>query len=225
MRIQNKSVESLLNDDSNVLYIFFGGIRAGIAMPPFEFYKASGIINENKIFFRDFAQSWYQAGLKDISLDIDTTVTYIKSIINKIRPEKVFFIGNSMGGYAALLFSTFVDQSEAIAFAPQTFISSELRKKYNDRRWPQQISRTLSLSTRKKETLDLRNFFLNQRTNNRISIFVAKDSTLDLIHAYHVKDCPGVNMFEFDAGGHSLVRELRDKGKLPQIMLGEYSHV
>ncbi len=217
-----KSVETLICNGSKVLYFFFGGIHASIAMPPFEFYKASEIIEENKIFLRDFDQSWYHAGLKDKSINIDTTAMYIENTINNIRPEKVFFVGNSMGGYAAILFSSLIGKGEAIAFAPQTFISSDLRKKYNDTRWPQQIAKTLALSTTKKEVHDLRSFLSRQKSNNRISIFVARDDVLDLNHAVHVKDCPGVDIFEFDTGGHSLVRELRDKGKLPQIMVGEY---
>jgi len=42
------SVERLLVSGSRKLYFFFGGIQAGIAMPPFEFYNASGIVNETK---------------------------------------------------------------------------------------------------------------------------------------------------------------------------------
>jgi len=49
-----KSVEVDLSLNGSNLYIFFGGIAAGIVMPPFEFYSASKIIDENKIFIRDF---------------------------------------------------------------------------------------------------------------------------------------------------------------------------
>lgn len=58
------ALEKVWKSGSDSLYLFFGGIQAGIAMPPFEFYQASGIFNENKLFLRDFAQSWYHAGLK-----------------------------------------------------------------------------------------------------------------------------------------------------------------
>lgn len=219
----NNSVEKIIRLESNSLYLFFGGIQAGIAMPPFEFYKASGIIDETKIFFRDFDQSWYHAGLKDITADIDTTAIYIESIIKEINPETIFFVGNSMGGYAAILFSSLIGKGEVIAFSPQTFISSDLREKYSDTRWPHQIAKTLALPTTKKEAYDLREILLNTKNRNKTSIFVARDSVLDLAHASHVKDCSGVEVFEFDTGGHSLVRELRDKGKLSQIMVGKYA--
>ena len=218
----HNSVERLIEPGSKVLYLFFGGIQAGIGMPPFEFYKASGIINENKIFLRDFSQSWYHAGLHGISSDIDSTALYIENVIDEIGPEKIYFVGNSMGGYAAMLFHVLLAKGEAIAFAPQTFISSELREKYGDDRWPEQISRTLGLPATKTEVHDLGELILKRKPACKISIFVAGDNPLDLVHATHVRECAGVHVYEFDAGGHQLVKELRNEGKLAQIMLGQY---
>lgn len=215
-------VEKSIIPGSNTLYFFFGGIQAGIAMPPFEFYKASGIINENKIFMRDFSQAWYHAGLRGISKDIDSTAAYIEREIKEITPKKIYFVGNSMGGYAAILFHALLGQGQAIAFAPQTFISSELRQKHKDNRWSEQIYNVLSLPTTKKEAHDLGGL-LNERPGCNISIFVARDNTLDLSHSTHIKKCPGVQIYEFDTGGHELVRELRNDGKLAQIIAGEYA--
>lgn len=219
------SVEKILNPSSKTLYLFFGGIQAGIVIPPFEFYKASEIISENKVFFRDFSQSWYHAGLKGLSVDIHTTAKYIQALIDDIKPEKLFFVGNSMGGYAALLFSTILGVGEAIAFAPQTFISADLRKRYNDVRWQLQIEETLALPTIYKDALDLKKMLLNSNSENKKSIYVARDSELDFAHAQHVRSCPGVTVFEFEKGGHSLVRGLRESGALPEIMTGEYTKI
>ncbi|MGZ8955823.1 MAG: YqiA/YcfP family alpha/beta fold hydrolase, partial [Methylovulum sp.] len=157
------SVERLLTPGSKILYFFFGGIAGNIAMPPFEFYSASKIMNENKIFIRDFSQTWYHRGLRNISKDIDTTVTFLQKEINELKPEKVYFVGNSMGGYAAILFSMLLKQGDAIAFAPQTFLSPELRKHYGDMRWSKQIFNIYKLNACKNKAYDLRQLLiLNQ---------------------------------------------------------------
>ncbi len=155
-------------------------------MPPFEFYKASGIINENKIFFKDFYQRWYHAGLAGISKDIDSTALYIENAINEIDPEKTYFVGNSMCGYAAILFHALLGKGE-------------------------------------REAHDFRELLLKTRSGCKVSIFGARDNALDLIHAEHVKECSGVHIFEFDTGGHALVRDLRNEGKLAQIMAGTFA--
>ena len=38
-----------------------------------------------------------------ISKDIYSTAQHIRNQIEDINPDKVFFVGNSMGGYAAIL--------------------------------------------------------------------------------------------------------------------------
>lgn len=219
----NKSIEIELSENGNSLYIFFGGIAAGIAMPIFEFYNASKIIDEHKIFIRDFTQCWYQTGIPSVSSDIYSTAQYIKNKIEDINPNATYFVGNSMGGYAAILFSTLVGTGDVIAFAPQTFISPYLRILHGDSRWKNQIFNTYRKSFFKRKVWNLRTILLNLDRERRISIFVSKADRLDYIHAYHIADIHGVNIYEFDNGGHNIVRLLRDQGNLPAIMSGTYS--
>ncbi|MEY8215639.1 MAG: hypothetical protein RPR97_14285 [Colwellia sp.] len=221
---QNNAVEIELSKNGTNLYIFFGGIAAGINMPPFEFYSSAKIINENKIFIRDFSQSWYQNGLSKISQDIDSTVNFLKLQIKNIKPHKIFFVGNSMGGYAAIMFSHLIGKGEAIAFAPQTFISPMLRFKHQDSRWREEVYKTYIRSFFKRKIWDLKRLLRNTNTNQKISIFVSNNEHLDYVHATHIKGIDGVNIFDFGSGGHGVVKLLRDEGKLPAIMAGTYIH-
>jgi predicted esterase YcpF (UPF0227 family) len=223
MEISQNSVEVQLSEKSKNLYLFFGGIAAGIAMPPFEFYNSAKIIDENKIFIRDFEQCWYQKGLPGISNDIQSTAKYIQKWIKKIKPEKIFFVGNSMGGYAAILFATLIGRGEVIAFAPQTFISPVLRLRHIDARWSSQILKTYFKSSFKTKVWDTKTLLKNKKSSQKISIFVSKDDRLDYIHALHLKSLLNVKVFEFDGGGHGIVKLLRDQGKLPAIMSGSYA--
>lgn len=219
----NKPIEIELSTNGSSLYIFFGGMAAGIAMPPFEFYNSSKILDEHKIFIRDLSQCWYQDGLPDISRDIDSTADYIDHHIKEIGPDKTFFVGNSMGGYAAILFANLIRTGEAIAFAPQTFISPVLRLKHKDFRWRKRIWRTYRKSLLKRKVWDLRPLLSGLDGSQKVSIFVSKGSRLDHIHASHIRDIAGVHVYEFETGGHGIVRLLRDEGKLPEIMSGTYA--
>ncbi len=218
----NKTIEIELSENGNSLYIFFGGIAAGIAMPVFEFYNASKIIDEHKIFIRDFTQCWYQNGLPSISSDVYSTAQYIRGQIEDIGPDKTYFVGNSMGGYAAILFSTLVGTGDVVAFAPQTFISPFLRILHRDSRWKKQIINTYKKSLFKRKVWNLRPVLLNLNQGRKISVFVSKADRLDYIHASHIADIHGVNIYEFDGGGHGIVKLLRDQGNLPAIMSGTY---
>ena len=220
----DESVEIQLFPNSRSLYVFFGGISSGIAIPPFEFYNASKIIDANKIFIRDFSQSWYQNGLPGVGRNIFSIVDYIQNKIKKINPEKVFFVGNSMGGYAAIAFSCLIGFGEAIAFAPQTFISPILRLSHKDDRWKRQIGLAYRRSLFKRKVWDLKPLLIRSNGSNKVSIFVSKTDRLDLVHANHIAGLHGVNVYEFDGGGHDIVKLLRDEGKLAEIMSGVYVH-
>lgn len=226
LKKQKKSVETLYTKNGENLYVFFGGIANGIAMPPFEFFNASRIINENKLFLRDFNQMWYHNGLLDISTDINTTANFIKSEINKLNPKKIIFIGNSMGGYGAIMFANLIENiDEVIAFAPQTFISKNLRSTHNDKRWEKQIFQLYENSQNKNKYFDLKEMLISINSKVKISIFVSKDDILDRLHALHLKEIPGVSIYEFDDGGHGIVKKLKDDGKLKEILAGEYIHI
>jgi esterase/lipase len=47
---------------------------------------------------------------------------YLEGIIKINKYDNICFIGNSMGGYAAILFGTLLNIDNIISFAPQTFI-------------------------------------------------------------------------------------------------------
>ena len=99
-------LEEILSE-SERLYFIFGGILNRIdGMLPFEFYASSRILGYSKIFFRDFSQSWYQSGLRGFANDIYELESFIKQRISALQPSKVYFVGNSMGGFAAILFAS-----------------------------------------------------------------------------------------------------------------------
>jgi pimeloyl-ACP methyl ester carboxylesterase len=205
---------------SKKLYFIFGGIYAGLGIPPFEFYEASRILEENRIFFRDFSQSWYQNGLPGIGRDYRAIGDYIAAKIEAQQPEEIFFVGNSMGGFAALLFAALSGQGRAIAFAPMTFISPWKRILHGDKRRRPQIRNTYRSSWWKRHVWDLKGWLTGERSRLRADIYVSRAFRLDCVHARELAHLPRVRIHTFDEGGHQLVKQLRDDGRLEQILSG-----
>lgn len=208
-------------EGSKKLYIIFGGIAAGIVIPPFEFIKSSNILDENRLFVRDFKQTWYHAGLPGISTNISETSAHLEAIIERYAPEETIMLGNSMGGFAAMLFASLIGNVRAVAFAPQTFIGPWKRLRVRDKRWKGRIRRTYLRTLTSEKFYDLSK--LTDAKPWRADILVAKDHRLDMIHARHVADLPQVTVHEYPEGGHNLVKHLRDLGELPRILRGEIS--
>jgi hypothetical protein len=202
------------------LYVFFGGIASGIGIPPFEFHKASGILNQHRIFVRDLRQCWYQAGIPGMGDDLRAVARDLDTRIRGIGADRVRFVGNSMGGFAALLFSSLLETGGAIAFSPQTFISPLLRLRHGDHRWWRRIWKAWVAGLRRERIWDLRGVLEKRPPPDGCLVCVSSSCPLDSVHAARISGLPGVEVRPFEEGGHGLVGWLRDTGRLASIMSG-----
>ena len=105
---------------NNKLYVSFGGIDLYNGKLEFQFHKTLRKLlpKYDKYFVIDKEQCWYHSGMSGITTNIPETVEYLKEKVSKY--DEVYFIGNSAGGYAAILFGSLLDVTKVLAFQPQT---------------------------------------------------------------------------------------------------------
>ena len=120
---KTKSIALDLEVPGDSLLIIFGGIAGNLGLPPFEFGRMLGGFECKKIFVRDLSQSWYCNGLPGIADSFDGMVAYLAERAKESGAKNVVTIGNSAGGYAALLAGQLLGANRVRAFSPQTFLS------------------------------------------------------------------------------------------------------
>jgi len=199
----------------DTLLVSFGGIANQLPIPVFEFMRSLDKFRVNKIFVRDFSQNWYTGGIKGVSNNLHDTIKYLEKVIEKYGFKKTIFLGNSAGGYAAMLFGRLLNVEEVHAFSPQTFLDSWNRLLNWDRRWSKQIS---NLKTDSKIFFDLKNVF-RRIPNHKTRTFIYWDTRhrLDNRHALRMR-FPLVEMKPFNTGGHTLIKQLKRIGELDRIL-------
>jgi len=173
---------------------------------------------ENKIFLRDFTQSWYQNGLPALGRDVFEIAEFPGERIRQVNPVEVYFVGNSTGGFAAILVATLIGSGTAIAFAPQTFISPISKRRHLDLSWPKQIATTYFTTLAERHVSDLKALLSANQSIAKIEIHVSTKDRLDLIHARRLRGICGTAIHEYDTGGHALVRHLRHEDRLSGIL-------
>lgn len=198
------------------MLIAFGGIKLGLGMPPFEFFQLARDTPAHKLLFRDVHQAWYHRGLPEVGARIDEITGFIRREIHSAGTRRVAVFGNSMGGYAALLFGALVDAHEVHAFAPQTFLSPWRLLRCGDFRWKRDIWRVY-FSRDAGRHLDLREA-LKLSTRTQFHIHFSSTNRLDAIHAKHLAGPANVYLRAYAEGGHRVVKALRDDGTLKQIV-------
>ena len=83
--------------------VAFGGMGGTFGMPHFEFSNLTSGFSVNKIYIRDLYRMWYHGGLPGITDHIEGIAHYLARQIQLRDIKKTIMVGNSMGGYAALL--------------------------------------------------------------------------------------------------------------------------
>lgn len=95
----------------------------------------------NKLFLRDRCNNWYQRGVPGLGSSVDSTINALTSLIELCQPSKIITIGQSMGGYGAILYGTLLGVNQIVAFGPLSTIEVETLSSINDRRYISQFQR------------------------------------------------------------------------------------
>ena len=85
-------------------FVFFGGLAGEIGIPRFEFVNITKDLPINQMFVRDFHQAWYSWGLGKSETTFDGSMAEILKHLNSFSSGRTVFVGNSIGGFAAILF-------------------------------------------------------------------------------------------------------------------------
>lgn len=208
------SVLMKLEPSSQTLLVCFGGIKGELPIPVFEFLNSLDKYTINKIFLRDFRQVWYHQGLLNISSNSEETLSYLKKKITEINAKRVIFLGNSSGGYAAILYGCLLNVNHVLAFSPQTFVNKLTRFFKRDQRWQSQISTMYDIKNLDKKILNLCDLLNSTKYNTTVNIYYGKNNKLDSKHAMFLRKCNNINLFPKEGDSHNIIKDMRDDGSL-----------
>lgn len=209
-------VSLALVDSSPTILIAFGGIIGALGIPPFEFFNLTKGFDTSRAYVRDLQQSWYHAGLGGVSTDVPTTAAYLSRLVQLAGATRVVLVGNSMGGYAALLFGALLGADEVHAFSPQTFIDPLNRARHGDKRWSAQLARVQAAAS--LPYLDLVPLLRDRAGAGAITVHYSPADALDEVHAERLATVPRVTVRAYADGGHNVIKHLRQSGALEVIV-------
>jgi hypothetical protein len=202
---------------SERLYIFFGGILGGMGMSPFELARSGGILDYSRIFIRDPYQAWYQRGLPEIGDSVYEIARHLQNRIAASGAEEVRFVGNCMGGYAAILMCSLLNTGRAIAFAPQSFVSPEKIQHFGDLRAPDKLAAMYQYRTG-EHIYDLQLWLQQHSPEISADVYVCSTYEQDLAHARELSVLKNIRIHQCDKGGHRVVVHLHQLGRMPEIL-------
>jgi len=193
--------------DKEKLIMFFGGLgmRIGITEQPFEFVRTTRYAKYTKIFIRDAYRIWYQRGLKDLTDTLPDTISLLKEITDGY--ENIICVGNSAGGYGALMFGSALQVNCVHAFSPQTFIDPQRDARYK------QAGTAVKLEI--PTILDVKPLMTGRTT---YFLHYCGGDKLDRLHAERLRSSPNVRLFKYQCNSHVTAKYLRGRNLLSKII-------
>ncbi len=198
--------------------IAFGGMRRAIGLPMFEFYRLTSHHGQwNKIYLRDQHALWYHAGLHGLGDNIDEITASLRRYSDHPGTRRVVTIGNSGGGYAALLFGSLLGAAEVHAFSPRTSLRPLHRLlSGEDRNLWKNFLRLLLHGQRKY--LDLLPVLAQAKVKTIYHIHYSENFPADRQQAIHLASLPNVHLHPYPNNNHQLIQRLKTTGELHRIL-------
>jgi hypothetical protein len=195
------SFEAGSSDSDEVVLAFTGGRHALAGIDKDDFVKtnrASPIIRD-AYYINDLRRSWYN-GIRQDVVDV---------LSPRIEGRRVISLGNSLGGFGALMFSGLFETCDtAIVFAPQYSVRPELAP--FETRWEEF---SMHIDGFENDTCFLPGV---DYARCRKYIFCGANDSSDLMHAEHIiRVAKGdTNVFAVDGCGHDVSFKLKEHGLL-----------
>ncbi len=202
------------------LVVAYGGIAGRTSAPMFEFFRVTDGIAVHRLMLRDHDRSWYHRGVRGIGDDLPAVESYVADVIDRAQPSRIVMVGASAGGFMAMLLGHRLGADIVHAFAPQTFISPELRRSHREPRWEPETRDLVRSGRLDPRFTDLAEILRTQprRIETEHHVWYCTTEQPDAVHAGHVAGVPGVRLHALPIGGHVIVKWMRDAGHLTPVV-------
>lgn len=204
-------------EDPSTLIIAFAGGAQKIGVSIHDFFETTQTLGCSKILLRDPHNLFYHYGVDSQRRDWPSLIAYLKEETARLRPSKVFCVGSSGGGYAAIIAGYFLGADFVHAFGPQTLIAVD-REGIRNARHPYKRWR-LSMSKRAlREAFDLA--ALLKKSNGKTAYFVHYGSghKIDGDFAARLACLPGVVTLGYPCEAHAIAIFLAKKRFLQTVL-------
>ena len=204
-------VELLRSPDAPARVIAFGGMGAGLGLPPKQFFKTFRDSHCEVIFVKDFRQCWYQKGLLGLSEDVPSTAEYLRSLIPD-DGKPLITVGASSGAFAAVLFGALLGADRMLAFSPQTAITTRAFAKFRT-----EDSELEEIDFDSKWT-DLEAVLREHPLRGEAEIVHAALSHYDAEQANRLGALPGIKLHPLHWNGHNTANYLKQRNLLDPMI-------
>lgn len=159
----------------------------------------------HKIFTSDVNRMWFNK-----SSTFKAIKTKLTEKTMQIQPKKIIFLGTSMGGFGAILYSKHCSCNQVIAFSPSIKTEYNFFNIWADKF--QQYKRELKQISNHWSALDC------FQDSVSYELYCSRNNVIDRKHFDQIPNRPNITKILINARNHNSTRVLRKSGRLVPIL-------
>ena len=206
--------------DESILIIAFSGGARKLDVPVHEFFETTKTLGYNRILLWDKHYMFYHYGVDRQRYDWPTLIGYLQGEIARLRPNKIFCVGTSSGGYAAIIAGHHLKADFVHAFSPQTKIDLSRDGIRNARhpihRWRMSLSRRVH-----RKVLDLVPMLSEFNGKTRYFIHYGAGHAIDCRYVERIAALPSVTTLGYRCNAHAIAIFLAKRKFLGHVLVIE----
>ena len=198
---------------SKTVIFAFCGRKHHIGLPLWLFQRWMSGLGASVVYLRDFNDSHYVRGVRSIGSQ-ERTASELDRLAGMLGAERVLCLGNSSGGYGAMLYGLGIGAEKVIGFSGATNLEPGFNVHLN------RAAAALALEQALPDAkLDLRELYLAASRPPRTLLIYGEQAWDDRIHAEHMAGAPGVQLAPMEGhAGHGTVAELIHRGRFASLL-------
>ncbi|MCU7374362.1 hypothetical protein PEC18_26865 [Paucibacter sp. O1-1] len=182
-----------------------------------------------KIHLRDTRLAWYLKGIQGLGQDLPSTLDSLRGLIDELRPARTVMLGQSMGGYGAILYGQALGVERVVAFGPLSTMDLASALRLGDRRW-MSVMQALQDQGIPGASTDLLGLLADRGAGHptlRLHYGCLPDApehgpeNLDLFHARRFQALAGTSVRLHPGAAHAVSEHLRARCELDTVLLEE----
>lgn len=193
-----------LRGTGDKLIVVFSGVGTNPHIhPPIEFFSSATENGVNHcLFISDKTRSWLNAPGID-----DEIVAIIQTVADEAGLADIHLLGNSMGGFVALMLKDQLAAKTVLSFTPQYSVKRSIIPE--EKRWLR-FRRAIEFFKYPEVSLT---------SNSEQRVFIVHGGSADeLMHAQRFPKVRGIHHFILPQCDHNLMQHLKKRGKLKSLV-------
>jgi pimeloyl-ACP methyl ester carboxylesterase len=182
-------------------------------------------VHFNRILLRDVFNSWYHRGVPGLGHDVEAVTVSLRALIDAIQPSKVIAIGQSMGGYAAIMYGMLLGADRIVAFGPLSHLNPDEAIRFGDNDFLP-VMQSLQVDRPRSVCTDL--VRLGREVDYQGGLYIifgthlehndGMSCTFDAIHALRLAQLPNTFLEPYPESDHPVVQWLVDNEKMDDLL-------